>query len=196
MGVAWIFSKAGQPENLLIRLRISRVRTSLQSCVSLYQRTGNATNPIQLCISIFCLLTFQNGGIFRKCHGGGGRYWLTVALPAPIFLMHVVNLYIQCLKENVVVVNSCLGATGWNILSGWPRDLHVAEIIKTSFSGKNSLCLVACAFSPARTQTSFAHQIPASRLSEPRDGYSTRSERLDCGTQSWIVVATAGMGLQ
>jgi len=45
------------------------------------------------------------------------------------------------LKENAAVVNSCLGATGWNILSGWPRDLHVAEIIKTSFNGKTAFVL-------------------------------------------------------
>jgi hypothetical protein len=78
---------------------------------------------------------------FQTCIGGGGRTWLTVALPAPTFLMHVVNLYIKCSKENAAVVNSCSGATGWNIVSGWPRDLHVAEIIKTSFSGKTAFVL-------------------------------------------------------
>lgn len=133
------FPRVGQAENLLISLRISRVRTSLQSCVSLYEKTGDATNPVQLCISIICLLTFQNGGIFLKCHGGWGRSWLTVALPAPTFLMHAVNLYIRTmLKRECGVLNSCIGATGWNNLSGRPRDLQVAEIIKTSFNGKTA----------------------------------------------------------
>ena len=74
---------------------------------------------------------------------------------------------------------------------GWYYYLNIIQRKK-----KNSLCLVTCTFSPGRTQTSFAHQLRVSRLSEPTNGYWTRSECLDCGTQFSIVLATAGVSLQ
>ena len=87
----------------------------------------------------------------------------------------------KCLKQNAAMVNFCLGANGWNILSAWPRNLHVDNIIKTSFSGKNSLVLKRAFSVRHRTQSASPISYHASRLTEPTNSYWTRSEWLDFG---------------